>query len=166
VLRFVTFKTVVFRDPKYDPYTQILTHPNFMFNLQITNMRLMHKIGVRGIFLDHNGVNSRSGWSELQAFLVLKLAQDIDALIEEFTDHMYGPAAPLVRRYLDELESARKAMKTFAPQVTYKSRNFDDRTFPYLTPANIDRWQQTFGRMLKLAGGEGRCIDEAFEVLQ
>ncbi|MDP6504713.1 MAG: DUF4838 domain-containing protein, partial [Planctomycetota bacterium] len=25
----------------------------------ITNMRLMHQVGVRGIFLDHNGVNSR-----------------------------------------------------------------------------------------------------------
>jgi hypothetical protein len=40
----------------------------------ITNMRLMHKAGVRGIFLDHHGVNSRSGWSELQAYLVLKLS--------------------------------------------------------------------------------------------
>ena len=120
----------------------------------ITNMRLMHQIGVRGVFLDHNGVNSRSGWSELQAYLVLKLSQDInadtDVLIREFTDHVYGPAAPLVRQYLDDLENARKAMKIFAPGVTYKSRNFDDRTFPYLTTINIHRWQQSFGRMLEL----------------
>ena len=120
----------------------------------ITNMRLMHRAGVRGIFLDHHGVNSRSGWSELQAWLVLKLAQDInadtDALIGEFTDHVYGPAAPLVRRYLTDLETARKAMETFAPGVSYKSRNFDDRTFPYLTTSNIRRWQQSFARMLEL----------------
>jgi len=126
----------------------------------ITNMRLMHQAGVRGIFLDHHGVNSRSGWSELQAWLVLKLAQDInadtDALIEEFTDHVYGSAAPLVRRYLTDLETARKAMKTFAPGVGYKSRNFDDRTFPYLTTTNIHRWQQSFARMRELTANSPR----------
>jgi len=119
----------------------------------ITNLRLMHALGVAGIFLDHNGVNSRSGWSELQAYLALKLSQDItadtDALIRDFTDHVYGAAAPLVRRYLTELENARKAMKTFAPGVSYKSRNFDDRTFPYLTATNIHHWQQSFQRMLE-----------------
>lgn len=126
----------------------------------ITNMRVMHQVGVRGIFLDHNGVNSRSGWSELQAYLVLKLSQDInadtDALIREFTDHVYGAAAPLVREYLNDLENARKAMKTFAPGVTYKSRNYDDRTFPYLTTTNIHRWQQSFARMLELTADSQR----------
>lgn len=129
-------------------------HPVPVGNVErvATNLRLMHEIGVRGIFLDHHGVNSRSGWSELQAWLVLKLSQDIDAdtgaLVVEFTDHVYGPAAPLVRQYLEDLEDARKAMDSFAPGVTYKSRNFDDRTFPYLTPANLHRWQQSFDRML------------------
>lgn len=117
----------------------------------ITNMRMMHQAGVRGIFLDHHGVNSRSGWSELQAFLVLKLSQDIhadtDALIKEFTEHTFGAAAPQMRRYLEELESARRAMSTLPPQVTYKSRNLDDRTFPYLTPFNIHRWQRLFEEM-------------------
>ena len=105
-------------------------------------------------FLDHNGINSRSGWSELQAFLALKLARDIDAdadaLIAEFTDHAFGPAAPRMRQYLAELEAARKAMTPLPPGVTYKSRNLDDRTFPYLTTINIHRWQQSFGRMLEL----------------
>lgn len=130
----------------------------------VTNMRLMHEIGVRGIFLDHNGINSRSGWSELQAFLILRLTQDIDAdtdaLIEEFTDHVYGPTAPLVRQYLEELETARKAMNTFAPGVTYKSRNFDERTFPYLTPENIHRWQQRFEEMeTRLADSPQQLLD-------
>lgn len=118
----------------------------------ITNMRLMHKAGVRGIFLDHNGINSRSGWSELQAFLVLKLSQNIDAdtdvLITEFTEHAFGPAAPQMRQYLAELEAARKAMTSLPAGVTYKSRNLDDRTFPYLTPANVHRWQQLFENMV------------------
>lgn len=137
-------------------------HPVPVGNVErvVTNLRLMHEIGVRGIFLDHHGVNSRSGWSELQAYLVLKLSQDIDAdaeaLVVEFTDHVYGPAAPLVRQYLGDLEDARKAMETFAPGVTYKSRNFDDRTFPYLTPANVHRWQQSFDAMLVLTEGSPR----------
>lgn len=126
----------------------------------VTNLRLMHEIGVRGIFLDHNGVNSRSGWSELQAWLVLKLSQDIDAdaeaLIEEFTDHVYGSAATPVREYLEELEEARKAMDRFGPGITYKSRNFDDRTFPYLTPTNLHRWQRSFDRMLALTADSPR----------
>ena len=117
----------------------------------VTNMRLMHEAGVRGIFLDHHGVNSRSGWSELQAFLVLRLSQDIDvdtdALIAEFTDHALGPAAPRMRQYLAELEAARNAMTTLPTQVGYKSRNLDERTFPYLTPANLHRWQQWFEEM-------------------
>ncbi|MCP5541869.1 MAG: DUF4838 domain-containing protein [Akkermansiaceae bacterium] len=117
----------------------------------VTNLRLMHGIGVRGLFLDHNGVNSRGGWSELQAFLVLKLSRDIDAdvdaLIAEFTGHAFGPAAPRMREYLAELEASRKAMTTLPPGVTYKSRNLDDRTFPYLTPANIHRWRQWFDEM-------------------
>jgi len=117
----------------------------------ITNMRLMHKAGVRGIFLDHHGTNSRSGWSELQAFLVLKLSQDIEAdtdvLITNFTDHVFGPAAPQMRQYLAELEAARKAMTRLPPRVGYKSFNLDDRTFPYLTPANLHRWQQSFENM-------------------
>ena len=117
----------------------------------ITNMRLMHQAGVRGIFLDHHGVNSRSGWSELQAFLVLKLSQNIDAdtdtLVAEFTDHAFGPAAPRMRQYLAELETARRAMTTLPTDVGYKSRNLDDRTFPYLTPTNLHRWQQWFEEM-------------------
>jgi hypothetical protein len=117
----------------------------------VTNMRLMHQIGVRGVFLDHHGVNSRSGWSELQAFLVLKLSQDInaetDALISEFLGNAFGPAAPQMRQYLTELEAARKAMATLPLGVSYKSRNLDDRTFPYLTPTNLHRWQQLFEQM-------------------
>jgi len=137
-------------------------HPVPVGNVKrvVTNMRLMHEIGVRGIFLDHHGVNSRSGWSELQAYLVLKLSQDIDAdaeaLVVEFTDYVYGPAAPLVRQYLWDLEDARTVMATFAPGVTYKSRNFDDRTFPYLSPASVHRWQQSFEEMLILTEDSGR----------
>jgi hypothetical protein len=139
-------------------------HPVPVGNVQrvVTNMRLMHEAGVTGTFTDHNGFNSRSGWSELQAWLVYRLTRDVnadaDALITEFTDHVYGPAAPLVRQYLAELEAGRKAMTTLPPRVTYKSRNYDDRTFPYLTSKNIHGWQLLFDRMEQLTADSSRHL--------
>ncbi len=127
----------------------------------INQMRLMHRAGVEGIFTDHRGVNERSGLSELQSYLIIKLMQDVnrdaDALIREFTDHHYGPAAALVRRYLDELEQGREAMHELPPGVTYTSgQRYDDRTFPYLTVANIHRWQSCFDRMeIEVAASPG-----------
>jgi hypothetical protein len=60
-------------------------------------MRRMHEASVTGIFVDHNDSNSRSGWSELQAYLIVTMAQDVsldaEGLIKEFTDHQYGPAS-------------------------------------------------------------------------
>ena len=128
----------------------------------ITNVRLMHRAGVTGLFADHHGFNSRSGWSELQSYLLYRLMQDVDcdtgAVIREFTDHQYGPAAPLVRRYLDELEQGRKAMTVLPPRVTYKSRNYDDRTFPYLTVDNIHRWQTQFDEMERLVADSPEAL--------
>jgi hypothetical protein len=40
-----------------------------------------------------------------------------------------------------------QAMTTLPTSVSYKSRNLDDGTFPYLTPANLHRWQQWFEKM-------------------
>ena len=117
----------------------------------IINMRLMHKAGVTGVFTDHNGFLERAGWSELQSYLLYKLMQDVncdsEAVIEEFTDHHYGAAGPLVRKYLAELEAGRKAMSVLPPRTGYRSSDYDERTFPYLTVENIHRWQTDFDRM-------------------
>lgn len=116
----------------------------------INQLRLMHKAGVRGLFTDHNEYLQRGGLSELQVFLFFKLFRDIDcdtdAAIKEFTDHQYGAAAPLVRKYLTALEQGRKEMRELPPG-TFHSDNLDDRTFPYLTVENIHRWQTWFDQM-------------------
>ncbi|NOZ20780.1 MAG: DUF4838 domain-containing protein, partial [Planctomycetes bacterium] len=129
----------------------------------IINMRLMHKAGVTGVFTDHNGFLERAGWSELQSYLLYKLMQDVncdtDAIIKEFTDHQYGAAGPLVRTYLAELEQGRKAMTVLPPGTTYRSSDYDERTFPYLTDANIHRWQTLFDRM------EEQVADQAEHLL-
>jgi len=123
----------------------------------ITNMRLMHKAGVTGVFTDHNGFNERGGLSELQSYLLYKLMQDVDcdteALTREFTDHLYGAAGELVRTYINELEQGRRAMAAIPPRTTFRSSEYDKRTFPYLTVANIHRWQASFDRMEELVAG-------------
>ncbi len=127
----------------------------------VTNMRKMHAAGVRGVFLDHV-IHQRGLFSELRSYLILKLMQDIDAdadaLVREFTEFMYGPAAELFRRYLGELEAARLAMRDLPPGVTYRSPDYDERTFPYLTTENLHRWQGWFGEMMRLTdqGAEAR----------
>lgn len=122
----------------------------------------MHDIGVRGFFLDHAGLRDRAGWSELQAYLIYKLSADIsrdpDALIVEFTDDQYGAAAPLIRQILGELEAARKAMNPLPFNVTYRSAEFNEAIFPYLTPANIHRWQTMFDEMETLTANEDARI--------
>lgn len=117
----------------------------------VTNFREMRDAGVSGVFADHNGFLCRSGFSELQAYLMYQLARDVDqdadALIKEFTDHQYGAAAPLVRGYLRQLEAGRKAMTDLPPNTTYKSHLYNDNVFPYLTVENIHRWQTLFDDM-------------------
>ncbi|MFA7159085.1 MAG: DUF4838 domain-containing protein [Kiritimatiellia bacterium] len=117
----------------------------------INNMRLMHKAGVEAVFTDHCSYNHRGGWSEIQAYLFYKLCRDVNcdtgAIIREFTDNFYGPAADLMRKYMRELEQCRKDMKELPPGVNYRSGNTDERTFPYLTVTNIHRWQGYFDLM-------------------
>ena len=129
----------------------------------INNVRLMHQAGVEGVFTDHCMFHARGCLSELQQYLLFKLMQDIhadtDAVIEEFTDNFYGPAAPLMRQYLNELEQGRKAMTELPPDVRCSSKNYDERTFPYLTVQNIHRWQTYFDRMERsVAGGPARLL--------
>jgi len=128
----------------------------------INNMRLMHRADVTGVFTDHNGFLSRSGLSELQSYLLYKLMQDVnsdtDAVIREFTDHQYGAAGSLVRTYLAELEQGRKAMTTLPPGTTYRSADYDERTFPYLTDENIHRWQTLFDRMEEQVAGQAEQL--------
>ena len=141
-----------------NPWGSGITMPVGNVDRVITNMRLMHRAGVSGVFTDHCNFHQRGGWSELQQYLFLKLMRDIDcdtdALIEAFTDNLYGPAGPLMRTYLAELEQGRKAMAELPPGVTYRSSDYNERTFPYLTVANIHRWQTLFDRMEELVAGE------------
>lgn len=143
-----------------NPWGTGLVMPVGNIERTINYVRMIHAGGGTGLFVDHSGLNARAGFSELQQHLILRLMDDIDAdadaIIREFTDYQYGAAGPLMRQYLDELEAGRKAMDTLPPDVRTASRNFDDVTFPYLTPANIHRWQIMCEEMLRLTADQPR----------
>ncbi|MBT4816734.1 MAG: DUF4838 domain-containing protein [Lentisphaerae bacterium] len=118
----------------------------------ITAIRMMHQVGVEGVYLEHaSGVLEGGNFTELLTHLFLRLMRDVtcdtDAAIREFTDHQYGPAASRVRTYLAELEQGRKAIKVMPRGVTYSSRTYTKAIWPYLTPENILRWQTCFDAM-------------------
>lgn len=140
-----------------NPYGSGYGMPVGMIDRLVNNVRLMYQAGVRGLNVDQIGLAGRAGTSELQIYLLLKLmmnvTSDVDKLTLEFTNAMYGKAAPIFRKYLKEIEEGRKSMKLLPAGISYTSPNLDAKTFPYLTVKNINRWQGYFDRMEKLTGG-------------
>jgi len=146
----------------YGPYGAAMYLPIGDIDRLVTNMRLMHAAGARGIQMDQD-MHSRSAFSELRNYLFYKLRKDVNAdigaIIREFTGYMYGPAAELIRTYLNELEAARKEMisKGLPMGVSFHAP-LEQKNFLYLTPENIHRWQGYFDKMAVLAAkGPDRC---------
>lgn len=102
----------------YYPNTYGETLPLGNLGRMAADFRLFKKIGVEGIFSEHDtrGVYRSVGLADLQTWLMLKLMwkpdQDLRALITDFTDRYYGPAAPLIREYAARLEAETLAMET------------------------------------------------------
>ena len=150
------------------PYGTGIDMPVGMVGRITSNLRVMKHAGVDSIFADHITILSRSNFAELQRYLMLKLMQDVNcdtgAAIREFTDHHYGAAGATMRAYLGELEECRITM-ALPPgigegpgAVTYKSRTYDARTFPYLTVENIRRWQGYFDEMEWLTADQPKAL--------
>ncbi len=118
-------------------------------NLQrlVKDTQLIHQAGATGTYYeqDAGGVKLGYNFSELQTWLLLKLFQnpyqDTDKLIREFTDFYYGPAAPMMRGYINELEELHLAMTTPLPW------NASLSMYNYLTPSRIIAWEAVFDRM-------------------
>ena len=66
--------------------------------------------------------------------------QDLHALVTDFTDHYYGPAAPAIREYLARLETATQAMTTPMP---WNASPGQDR---FLTPGLLAECQRFLPR--------------------
>ena len=84
---------------------------------------------------------------DLQTWLITKLMwnpdQDFNTLVEDFTDHFYGKAAPFIRKYLYSLEKATQGMTSSMGWVAEPSiHNF-------LTPKFLVASQKTFAQAEK-----------------
>ncbi|MCC6579492.1 MAG: DUF4838 domain-containing protein [Phycisphaeraceae bacterium] len=119
----------------------------------VEDFRLYAQLGVEGFFIQQDvGVSDSHLLADLQMWLFAKLMwnpnQDQAALIQDFTDHFYGPAAPEMRQYISDLEQATRAMKAtmlMSPNPTQ---------FHYLTPAFLARTQGIFDRAESAASGD------------
>ncbi|MFH0795520.1 MAG: DUF4838 domain-containing protein [Candidatus Omnitrophota bacterium] len=126
-----------------NPYCEVLP----IGNLENTakDFRFFRKIGVEGFFLQHDaGVAESYRLADLQTWLLTKLMwnpdQNFNTLIEDFTNHFYGKAAPFIRKYLYALEKATQEMTTpmswRAPAGEYR----------FLTPEFLVALQKTFAQ--------------------
>jgi hypothetical protein len=119
------------------------------------DLRIMGDAGVTGLTIEHNvGVTQMTGFTELQSYIIARLwddvSQDWRALVREFAEFEYGPAANGVLAYLDELETLRKRVGKPFPWDASRSIFYYD----YLTPENLVRWEKDFDAMERMLSGD------------
>ena len=145
---------------KLTPHVWTWYYPfNGMIDRLVTDLRLMKKAGVEGVFVEFSGgpYNAAINFTELQIYVYNKLLQDVNrdvsVLIREFTDHQYGPSAEAVRTYLREMEAAWRASST---NTSFSAGRRMSRRLTGLTPAMIRRWQEAFDRMERQTAQDAR----------
>ncbi len=103
-----------------------------------------------------SGFQSNFGFNDLRTYLLAQLCRDItldeNKIIDEYMAGCYGKAAPLMRKYLAELEKLEAETKFFLRW------NPDVLHLPYTTGANLLRWERDFDKMEKLADGDERAL--------
>jgi len=146
---------------KLTPHVWTWYYPfNGMIDRLVSDLRLMKKAGVEGVFVEFSGgpYNAAINFTELQIYVYNKLLQDVNrdvsALIREFTDHQYGPAAEGARTYLREMEAAWRASST---NTSFSAGRGMSRKLTGLTPAMIRRWQVC---VAKIVDGLGAFLDQ------
>ena len=122
------------------------------------NFRFAHRCKVWHAFCEFgDSAYGRFGFNDLRTYMLSELCRRIDAdeatIIREFTDEVYGAAAPGVRRYLAELE------KLEAESPYYLRWNPDFLTIRYATPARVLRWEREFDAMETQVAGDTRRIN-------
>lgn len=77
-----------------------------------TDYRYFAEHNVEGIFTEHEHP-IRADMRDFKVWVMMKLLEDphrdYDALVSDFTDGFYGPAGPVIRRYLADLQAAAEA---------------------------------------------------------
>jgi hypothetical protein len=108
------------------------------------------KLNIRYLFNDYqtNFFQINAGFYGLQHYLMARLSNDasldIDMLVKEYTDAIYGAAGKMMRDYFYDLEKLGQQDSGFLQWST------DPRFANYLTPANIMRWQKQYDQMERM----------------
>ncbi len=126
-------------------------------NRLVQNIRTAHELGMTELRAEFGcGPNGDMGFNELRVYLISALARDanadVDALKRDFMEHYYGKAAPMMLKYLAELEACEKAEKNAL-------RWWPDHrsALSYLTPENLLKWQNDFAVMEKLTAADTKA---------
>ncbi|MBO4492505.1 MAG: DUF4838 domain-containing protein [Lentisphaeria bacterium] len=116
------------------------------------------RAGVTGSTYSHPvGTPAMVGFTELQSYLMARLMRDpdldIEFLIDDFMKFEYGPAAPLMKQYLDELEKVAAETKVFVKwNAVYGVWN------SFFKSADAVRWQGYFDEMEKLVQSDPEML--------
>lgn len=107
------------------------------------DFRLFKQVGVTGFFIQHDaGVSDSHRLADLQTWLVAKLMwnpdQDLEMLIQDFTDAYYGAASETLRQYIALLEDATRSTSTTIIWSPSPSQ------FTFLTPTFLETAQTIF----------------------
>ena len=118
------------------------------------DIKLARKAGANGFVFSHpNGTASMTGFTELQSYLMARLLCDpgleTDPLIDDFMKFEYGAAAPLMRKYLDELEKVAGETKVFV-----KWNAVHGVWNAFFKSSDVVRWQGYFDQMEKLTASD------------
>ena len=123
------------------------------------NLKLAHAAGTRYIIAEQGGsILQGCAFKELNTYLLCKLAEDVnvdvDAVVKEFCDAVYGKAAADVIAYLKDADAeARKDPGYF--RYYYDPRVMRRRLH---SPGNLIRWQRDFDRMEKAVGDDPQAL--------
>ena len=144
-----------------NPYQNKLLDERFLIAPPVGNLdriasdiRFMYKFGATGTMFEHDSCGTYQGgnFSELQAWVMHKLFEnperEVSDLVKQFTDAFYGPAAKLMREFLNDLETERKKIISSGGRWWMY-----DGHYRYLTPRNLNRWSELFDKAEKLTTG-------------
>lgn len=138
-----------------NPEKFFIEPPNGVGKRFARDFQIMRDRKIQGPYVEHDtgGILFCSNFSELQAWLLLKLAQnpdqDIKKLTATFINAYYGPAAEIILQYHSELE---KELENFtAAGGKWNYRTIDAA---YLTKENLLHWDALMDKAEKLSDGE------------
>ncbi len=115
------------------------------------NIRFYRDCGIQGVLEQGNfSYGGGAALDDLKSYVIAKLLwdpdQDVNLLIREFTDGVYGQAAPAMRAYIDLIS---QAVSGELPMHI-----FDRPSAAYLTDALLDECAQLFDQAEKAAENE------------